>query len=260
MLLAIDVDGTLLRSDLTISRYTHQVLKGLIDDGHKIVLCSGRPPRSMLPFYEALGLDTPLISYNGALVYIPGNPSFEPIKATIDKGFVKELFARTRGMVTSMVAESEFASYTLRHDSYLDHYFPYKGMKYIEGPLDETLDEDPYIVLMRHVHKYDDEINRLATRENILHRHWRNSFYSELYIQGHDKGAGLQYIQDRLGISKEETLAFGDSDNDIPMLLNAKQGYLMKNHKGLKNHEGFILTKRTNDQDGLALTLKEIFG
>ena len=73
-LLAIDLDGTLLNSAKRISGPTAMALRRAADEqGVRVVLASARPPRSVMPFHVELNLDTPMINYNGALVYDPSD-------------------------------------------------------------------------------------------------------------------------------------------------------------------------------------------
>ena len=71
-LVAIDLDGTLLNSAKRITATTAAILRAARQEaGAHIVLASARPPRSVMPFYQLLDLDAPMINYNGALVYDP---------------------------------------------------------------------------------------------------------------------------------------------------------------------------------------------
>ena len=65
--------------DLDFSHYDQETvdyIKKLSHEGHKIMLATGRPLRSSYFVYEALGLDTPLINYNGARVTNPKDPNY----------------------------------------------------------------------------------------------------------------------------------------------------------------------------------------
>lgn len=70
-LVAIDLDGTLLRPDGSICAPSAEAIAEAAALGVKVVLTSGRAPRSMRPIHAALGLDTVLIAHNGAMVYDP---------------------------------------------------------------------------------------------------------------------------------------------------------------------------------------------
>ena len=70
-LIVIDLDGTLMLDFSHYDQETVDYIKKLSHEGHKIMLATGRPLRSSYFVYEALGLDTPLINYNGARVTNP---------------------------------------------------------------------------------------------------------------------------------------------------------------------------------------------
>src|SRR5690606_5046131 len=68
-MVAIDLDGTLLRSDGTIGAMTREAIAAAVQRGVKVVLASARPPRGTRPYYEKLRLDTLMINHNGALIF-----------------------------------------------------------------------------------------------------------------------------------------------------------------------------------------------
>ena len=77
-LIAFDMDGTLLTDkDKQISPKTLQYLHHLVNEGHLIVLASGRPESELLPYYEQLGLNSPIACFNGVAVVHPKDPSFK---------------------------------------------------------------------------------------------------------------------------------------------------------------------------------------
>ncbi|MBC7345666.1 MAG: HAD-IIB family hydrolase, partial [Clostridia bacterium] len=67
-LVAIDLDGTLLASDYTVSRRNRAAISKLVERGIRVTLCTGRMYASAAIYARELGLDTPLIAYQGALV------------------------------------------------------------------------------------------------------------------------------------------------------------------------------------------------
>src|SRR6185295_18126065 len=71
--LALDLDGTLLTDDLRITGRTHAAIRRARERGVAVVLASARPPRSMRRYHRELELDTPLVAYNGALVWDAGD-------------------------------------------------------------------------------------------------------------------------------------------------------------------------------------------
>ena len=67
-LVAVDLDDTLLRDDLTISEYTQEILRRVRESGVVVTISTGRMLPSARPYAEQLGFDVPIITYQGALV------------------------------------------------------------------------------------------------------------------------------------------------------------------------------------------------
>jgi hydroxymethylpyrimidine pyrophosphatase-like HAD family hydrolase len=76
---------------------------------------------------------------------------------------------------------------------------------------------------------------------------------------GMNKGVGLKLILEKLGISPEETMAFGDYHNDLEMLKCCRYGYAMKNAHPYLLNAGLRVTRCTNDENGVLKTLQEYF-
>ena len=68
-MIASDIDGTLLRTDGTMSERTVRALRDAEDTGLTVVLCTGRPPRWMKPIAEVTGHTGLAVCANGAIVY-----------------------------------------------------------------------------------------------------------------------------------------------------------------------------------------------
>jgi HAD superfamily hydrolase (TIGR01484 family) len=67
-LIAVDMDDTLLDNSIQISPRTREVLQKSVAQGVKVTIATGRMYCSALPFARQLGLNVPLITYNGALI------------------------------------------------------------------------------------------------------------------------------------------------------------------------------------------------
>ena len=75
-LIIIDLDGTLMLNFAEYEKDAVEYLKKLNKLGHKIIIATGRPFRSSHFVYQEIGLDTPIINYNGALVSNPNDENF----------------------------------------------------------------------------------------------------------------------------------------------------------------------------------------
>ena len=79
--------------------------------------------------------------------------------------------------------------------------------------------------------------------------------YLEIFPKGMDKGKALGIICRKLGIKKEETIAFGDEELDIPMIEAAGTGVAMGNAiEALKAKADFVT--KTNNEAGIAVALE----
>src|SRR5437763_12665043 len=96
-LIKLDIDGTSTNSDFsTLNQKLKEVLRKLIKKGQKICFTTGRNYLSALPFYKEVGLDTFLVTYNGAYINNPSDKSnkevvvFHSIKNEIVKDILNE--------------------------------------------------------------------------------------------------------------------------------------------------------------------------
>lgn len=64
-LIALDLDGTLLKDDKTISERTKKVLDQVQKEGHIVMISTGRPYRASELYYKQLNLTTPIVNFNG---------------------------------------------------------------------------------------------------------------------------------------------------------------------------------------------------
>ncbi|WP_255945422.1 HAD family hydrolase [Brucepastera parasyntrophica] len=100
-IIAMDMDDTLLQSDLSISDRTVQTLAAAAEKGIKIILASGRSPEAITPHARRIGLDkmnSYLFCHNGALIItsdtheivcehkLPANVAVEAFRLIIDAG------------------------------------------------------------------------------------------------------------------------------------------------------------------------------
>jgi HAD superfamily hydrolase (TIGR01484 family) len=83
-LIALDLDGTLLKDDKTISEHTKSILQQGIEHGHHVVISTGRPFRGSEQYYKELGLTTPIINFNGAYIHHPVDPDWGAYHSPMD--------------------------------------------------------------------------------------------------------------------------------------------------------------------------------
>ena len=89
-LIAIDLDDTLV-TDFDNNDYKSLELLKEVAKENFVVIATGRPLRSSLYYYKMLGLNTPIINYNGALVHNPSDNNFKKTYISVKKEWVTKI-------------------------------------------------------------------------------------------------------------------------------------------------------------------------
>ena len=258
-IIAIDLDGTLLDAGGVYSSRTREYLRRLSAEGYLIVLASGRPYRSMKHIYEDLGCNAPVICYNGSLVFHPLDASFPAFETRFKAGSLRNVLSRCQEYLLSYMAETDQRIFLDKDDLFLSRYFPYTGMEFAYGDGPDVIVEDTFTLLLNcpiglHPRLKED----CEMEEGIAWRAWSNATYSELYIPSAHKGTALTYIMKQYGIDPKDVYAFGDAENDIPMLDVVGYPYAMKNNRVPSLMNRFPQTKYSVDEDGVLEALSEV--
>lgn len=264
-LIALDLDGTLLNDQKKISERTKNTILKLMKDGHVVVIATGRPHRASIGYYHSLGLKTPMVNFNGALIHHPTDKRWDALHNPMPVRTAKTIVEACYDLeVNNILAE-------VMDDVYLDQY----DQKIIDifqetendppftiGSLKHKLTDDPTSLL---IHPKDDHIFQLRNHlteyhaEIIEHRKWGAPWnIIEIVKKGMNKAVGLQKIAHYYQIPKERIIAFGDEDNDLEMIHYAGVGVAMGNAihelKQIAKH-----TTLTNEQDGIGKFLEDYF-
>ena len=263
-LIALDLDGTLLKEDKTISLFTKDILRRAIDAGHLVVIATGRPYRASRMYYEELGLTTPIINFNGAFVHHPRQPSWGVRHSPLPLSIVKDIVELGEAYrIKNILAEVMDDVYFHEHDDVLLDIVRLGNPTVEIGDLRRSLGKDPTSVL---VYTDGDHIEQIRSHlsnvyANVLHhRRWNEPWHViEIVRPGVHKAAGLKQVADYLGIPRERVIAFGDEDNDLEMIDWAGLGVAMGNAIEPLKTAADDVTKG-NEEDGIGLYLQDILG
>lgn len=263
-IIAIDLDDTLLNDKSEITSYTKDVIGRLIEVGHIIVIATGRPYLGALYYYKQLGLNTPLVIDNGSSVFNPTDTNFPPLYKTIDISIIKELFIKVRPIIFSGLYSVKGKSYIYNRSKRLDIFMHISDDNPpIEGPFNITCDIPPHgILFIVHANKsleFEEIIKKYPTLNT---RNWgrdkKNAIY-EVYIKNSNKADGLKHILKYYDINPSKLIAFGDGINDFEMIEFANLGVAMINGNDLLKEKANYITKHSNDEDGVAKYLENLF-
>jgi hypothetical protein len=258
-LFAFDLDGTLLASDKSLSETNRRALLEMTDFGAIVAFASGRLGSSVMQYARGLGLQPALLSLNGATVY----------KSEKDGGhlvFSMPLPARCADVLIDYARGKDFAVnyyiddrlYSVRSPGISEwNALYYKETKTVCNFVD-TLDgfkgRDPLKML------FIGDPKRLDEEEKKFRSQWDHDiyivrtwdFYLEFMHRNANKGTGLTALAEAYGIDIGDTVAFGDADNDIPMLQQAGLGIAMGNALDSVKAAAKKISSWTNDENGVA--------
>lgn len=256
-LIAIDMDDTFLKSDLTISNNNKKAIKKTSDLDVKVVFCSGRSEESMLYYINELknyGCNEYFISCNGAEAKdIKNNRKI--FSYFIEEEIVNDLILYARNKEINVQIYTNNKLYVETYNNKTKYYENLSRIKAnVVSDLMKYSSNGSAKVL------FNDESKRLENIKNELEEKYKNKlniFFSKsnflecLNIKI-NKGIALLELARYLGIKQEETIAIGDSFNDLSMIEMAGFGVAIANaHEKIKEKAKYI-TKNTNNEDGVA--------
>lgn len=262
-LIALDLDGTLLNKQKKISKSTLAYLKSL-QSNHTIVLATGRPYRSFIKYYQQLGLNTPMVCYNGAFVTNPTDSTFNSKSFSFPQAIVKAIYQEIGlAAIDNVMCETNKDIWLLKEEKNLASFFWHDNMNIIYGPLEKTLHEDPMtmIIKVKKRNKQADERVYQAVRKHkgLKVRFWGTSTFCEIYFGHISKGTALLEILKIYDIPRKYFISFGDAENDKEMLQLAAHGFVMKNADAPIKKYGKYVTKKDHHHDGIVDELQRYF-
>lgn len=257
-LIALDLDGTLLCDDGSVSERNVAAVKTAVSKGIQVIIATGKTRGSAVGVLAKLGLKTMGVFTQGLVICrADGSVWYEE---ALDRETAVHLiqFAEANNLPqcaysgTHILAPQDGPYQRLLHEKY--HEPPLK----IVGPL------LPQIDAIR-INKFllSEEANNEATRQQLTELVGERATvtqavpeYIEVLPPGASKGRGVKMVLDALGILPEEMLALGDGENDLEMLQMAGVGAAMANARDLvKAHADFVTAD--NNHDGVALAIEK---
>jgi Cof subfamily protein (haloacid dehalogenase superfamily) len=255
MLVAIDLDGTLLTRDGTMSARTMQAVREAQKRGAKIILASARPPQSVEAFRDVLGLTGAIIAYNGAL-------SLEPETGRV----IHE------AILTPSDADTAIAIGQTEHL----HVSLYVGRRWMVEQLDPTASHEAVATAMQPdvVSDLRVEVKRGAHKVLLIGAQPRLRAaaecvglrcpeayavgslpeYLEIVPASASKGAALRVLAMQYGVPRSSIVAIGDGQNDISLFAEAGYAVAMGNATAEVQARADAIAP-TNDADGVAWVL-----
>jgi Cof subfamily protein (haloacid dehalogenase superfamily) len=231
-LFVTDLDGTLLPNGRIVSPGNIKAVQAAVKAGVTVTIATGRMYQAALPVAEALGVNVPIITYNGALIKdTEDTVLYSQFLPTSIVGDVAD-FCRAQGWYIQSYNQDElyFAEYDRFAEFYegeqqiKGHTVGWDGLKQQNDSVSKMLsitdskeETDQRVAILQE--RFGDQIDAVRS----------NARYAEIISKGVSKASGIQRLAEVLKVPMAETMAIGDGDNDLPMLHAAGKSVAMGN-------------------------------
>lgn len=261
-ILILDIDGTLVNSKKEI---TPETLKGLMqiqEEGHVVVLASGRPYPGMEAYVKEIGLDRfggYAISFNGGMIIncATGEAVFEK---SIPNRYAKPIYdyavEKGIGMVTykdGMVVTGRPIDNYVQYEARLNHMAVHSVKDFVS-----YVDFDMIKCLLTaepdKAEVCEQELSKMLQSDLNVFR--SEPYFIEITAKGIDKAESIAVLLDILGIKREASICCGDGFNDLTMVQYGGIGVAMDNAQQIVKDNADYITASCDD-DGIAEVIKK---
>ncbi len=258
-LLAFDLDGTLLTNDKRLSDANRAALHDMHHSGAVVALASGRLRSSMMRYARELDVDVAMLSLNGAAVYTSRAADAEPVHTLELPGDIaRQLIGDSQGKDLVLNYYRDDRVYARRDRT---------TAPWISLYVKQT--SSPY----QYVESYDEALTTPASKIifvgdeallDSLEEHYRSTLAGRAYVcrtwnwyleflhPQANKGSGIEALARAFGLGLADVAAFGDAENDIPMLEVVGHPVAMANAEERVKAASRYVSAFTNDEDGVA--------
>lgn len=274
-LVALDIDGTTVKNDGTLSNRTISVIKKCESIGIPVCLCTGRNIHNTKKIAKTLSDTMPFVCIDGSILYDQKSNSIRTNK-TISIETIRKI-----------------ASIADKFHLYIEFCSPTKYYKYVKDPILEKFNyggvpgnaierfNDFFVKNVRYIHNLERFLNKehnlnqfliggekedldlfkeFIKDESFSDADLRYDLWGDYYVfvvaTGCNKAYGLNLLSDYFNIDIEDMIAIGDQMNDIDMIKSAGLGIAMGNANDKIKEVASYITK-TNEEDGVCEAIEK---
>lgn len=252
-LIATDLDGTLLRSDKEVPAGFEKWV--CAHPGIRMVIASGRQYYNIRKLFPKAADKMIYLAENGGMVVEHGEVVYaNTIREEDVIGCIRR-FQEEEGHVVILCGEKSAYMCHASENAERNAHMYYEKLEFVED-LRDCVRRDHIIKIAVFFQDYDADtyyrnLERVYDTLNVV---LSGDCWIDIANKEVCKGAALKFLQDRYGISADESMAFGDYLNDESLLLQCTESYAMSNgHPLLKEKAKYIA--QSNDEDGVMKVL-----
>ncbi len=256
-LVVTDMDGTLLNSKGKVSNKFFDLFAQMQKQNIHFVAASGRQFYSISEKLHSIKNEIYIIAENGGLAKYKNN---NLVFNALDENLIKNMIPLLREIKDTYIVlcgekgayiETENQDFTSMFQEFYPEYFYLNDLQKVKN--------DAFFKIALYHYKNSEKFIYPAIKHlekdlqiQVSGEHWVDISHSNA-----NKGTALKVLQNKLNISKEETMVFGDYNNDLEMLNLAHFSYAMENaHPNIKKAARF--QTKSNDEEGVELVLQDL--
>jgi hypothetical protein len=224
-----------------------------------VIVVTGRMFRSVHRFLEPAGLSDPIVCYQGAAVVDPVSGEWlrhEPIELSLAKETISAVEDEGYGPNVYVADELYVANVTQAARDYAE--FQHLEIHEVGSLLDWLRDAPTKVVCVGDPKALDGLEVRMKERfDGRLYISKSLPYFLEFAAPGVTKAAGLEFLAERMGFTREQTIAFGDGENDVELVEWAGYGVAVENaHERVKAVASWVCPSA--EEEGVAGVLEAL--
>ncbi len=218
-LVATDIDGTLVKWDTSVSDGVKDCIKKLQENGVKVVLVTGRMHCATKHLRDELGLNSPVVSYQGGLIKDSDGKTL--YQENLDSDYAKEIinWAHKNGVHLNLYIDDKL--YVEKDDDCVKRYTDGKFVPYTVCPFESLKIENVNKILAidyGNAERVTGWVNELQAKFPELYIVKSTPFFCEIGSPMAKKSLGVEFLAKHWNLSQDEILTIGDQNNDIELL------------------------------------------
>lgn len=234
-----DLDGTLLRTDKTVSEYTYAVLKKCHDKGMILMAATARPERTILTYCDQIGFEA-ITTLNGARIILPHSIIENGIEPSSAENILKKVIMIPDLVLAVETGNGIFSNVPIPEwNTTVFNGFPALPAKSVLYKL----------LLSSNTNNIQQEVKKALTPDTYMTV--ADGKLIQIMSTASTKWNGIRIMLKAAGIRQNDAIYFGDDNDDIEPIKNCGVGVAVSNAIDEVLDAADYITER-NDMDGVA--------
>lgn len=254
-LIVCDMDGTLLDENKNLPPHFNKIYKELYDRNIIFAISSGRQMGEVKKYFPHN--DTIyLMAENGGYIQHNNQTLLADYMNKEDVYHIKDYIDVLPHRAPMLSGKK--AMYAFKQDeSFLKDYTAHFNIKFV-GSMEDIEDDIFKITVCDPIDPIKDCLHGPLSHFDKFEVKPSGECWIDINKKGQSKADSIIFLQNKLHISKQETMVFGDSDNDLAMFKQADYSFAMKNADAFIKKNAHYTTLEDNEHDGVMKTIQRM--